>query len=698
MSVRLIETFDAETLAAIAAGFVNGTGATWVVSTVNPISGAHSLTSSSKGSLDLVILSDTGSGAPAAAADMGVQFDQKILSPLTVHHPSIGWVVRSNAAGTQFYLALLDSFTGTTVDITIFKFIGGSYIPVTPTPITISLAIAAGDIVHGRLSLIGATFNFYLSTNDTALPTTPSAAYADTTGSGGAAAITAAGYAGLIYSVNTATAPVMGADNLQVDDGLFNPGFVYSTGVTDTTAALVATPAGGGSTLTSTVPGQWHRSTTSGFTPGSGNALSGATGTRLNDTGLTGSTTYYYRKVWTDGAGTVVMSPEFSITTSGGASAVTVSPTTASGAVGSSVNFTVTHNGSSASDTITPNDGGDGGSFSPPSASVSGFGTATFAYTSVSAGTKSLTFVSSLGFTSGTATLTAVPGLEYTRVDATDYRTGQNIMVLVPNVNSAHPYSSGTPTGVILYAHGAGEDQTALLTDSLKVNIVNALLDAGYILAGTNAHGENWGCQAAVDDYAALDEYLRANYNVSNVVIWVQSMGGLAGALALAQNKVKGVVGLVGIYPVFSLSDLYGIGTFTAEINTAYGITGSGIHTYAHQTYGHDPVLLPALASRNVPTFLTSSSGDTVVPKAQNADVYHALIAGSCRENILVATSGDHGDLSNFTTTIATQITAFVGRCLARPVNTRGMAVTGGMALVSGGVVVLDSGLTIPVV
>jgi hypothetical protein len=245
-------------------------------------------------------------------------------------------------------------------------------------------------------------------------------------------------------------------------------------------------------------------------------------------------------------------------------------------------------------------------------------------------------------------------------------------MVLVPNAYSAVPYNAANPTPVIMYAHGMGEDQTGLLTDSLKATVVTALLNAGYILAGTNAHGANWGNQAGVNDYAALDQYLRLNYNVSNVCIWSQSMGGCAGLLALAQNKVRGVVGWLGTYPVCSLSAAYtgtGNANFSTSITTAFGITGSGIYTYTNQTYGNDPLIKNAIAFRNVPMRFYASPSDTYVLKSANTDLLHALVVGSCRESTIVVCTGDHGDPSHFD---ATSYTAFFARCFANAVPTTG--------------------------
>lgn len=71
--------------------------------------------------------------------------------------------------------------------------------------------------------------------------------------------------------------------------------------VQSTTDSLVATAATGG---TGPYTQQWNRSTTTGFTPGAGTVIAGATGLTLNDSGLIPNTNYFYKVVYTDtGAG-----------------------------------------------------------------------------------------------------------------------------------------------------------------------------------------------------------------------------------------------------------------------------------------------------------------------------------------------------------------------------------------------------------
>lgn len=255
----------------------------------------------------------------------------------------------------------------------------------------------------------------------------------------------------------------------------------------------------------------------------------------------------------------------------------------------------------------------------------------------------------------------------YSQVNTTDTIGGQAIMVLVPSVDSDVPYNASNPTRVVLYAHGSGEDEGGLLDDSLKAGVVTGLLTAGYILAGSNERGNNWGTQTAVDDLVALEKYVRDNYNVEGVAIWSQSMGGLSGLLCLAQGKFP-VVGWLGTYPVCNLANLYSLGTYTSDINTAHSITGSGSGTYANRTRGLDPALLMGFSWRHVPMRFYASTGDTVVPKANNTDVLAALVAGCARETAVVACSGNHGDTSHFD---ATDYLAFFERCFDTPVATR---------------------------
>jgi len=61
---------------------------------------------------------------------------------------------------------------------------------------------------------------------------------------------------------------------------------------------------------------QWYRSTTSGFSPGGGSLISGATSLTLADTGLIPNTTYYYKVVATDSLAATGTSSQLTAVTS----------------------------------------------------------------------------------------------------------------------------------------------------------------------------------------------------------------------------------------------------------------------------------------------------------------------------------------------------------------------------------------------
>lgn len=74
-------------------------------------------------------------------------------------------------------------------------------------------------------------------------------------------------------------------------------GALSQVSVASTSAVLSSAAASGG---VGPYTYQWYRSTTSGFTPGVGNIISGATALSLSDSGLIPNTQYYYKVVATD--------------------------------------------------------------------------------------------------------------------------------------------------------------------------------------------------------------------------------------------------------------------------------------------------------------------------------------------------------------------------------------------------------------
>lgn len=91
-------------------------------------------------------------------------------------------------------------------------------------------------------------------------------------------------------------------------------GVLSQISVSSNSDVLSATAASGG---TGPYTQQWYRSTTTGFSPGGGNIIAGATALTLSDSGLIPNTVYFYKVVYTDtgNSNTTVTATQLAVTT-----------------------------------------------------------------------------------------------------------------------------------------------------------------------------------------------------------------------------------------------------------------------------------------------------------------------------------------------------------------------------------------------
>jgi hypothetical protein len=216
---------------------------------------------------------------------------------------------------------------------------------------------------------------------------------------------------------------------------------------------------------------------------------------------------------------------------------------------------------------------------------------------------------------------------------------GQNTYILVANT-----FDSTVSTVLVIYHDGMGESETSIVTDSLKATTIQALVDAGCIVASSNSHGDSCGNQDSLDDYVALYDYVVARWKVSGVLHLSQSMGGLSGLLCYAQDLVPNARGWAGIYPACSLSNF--AGSFPVATRTAYGYQ-EDYSDYPELTAGHDPVLLSTSVWNGRRLISWASASDGLVPKAANTDVLAGRATGAAEMTVITAT-GNHGDPSHF--------------------------------------------------
>ena len=93
------------------------------------------------------------------------------------------------------------------------------------------------------------------------------------------------------------------------------PGALSLVSVGPTSDSLSSAVATGG---TAPYTYQWYRSTSSGFSPGSGNIISGATSLTLMDSNLIPNTQYYYKVVATDSGSVSGTSSQLAVLTTNG--------------------------------------------------------------------------------------------------------------------------------------------------------------------------------------------------------------------------------------------------------------------------------------------------------------------------------------------------------------------------------------------
>ena len=243
-------------------------------------------------------------------------------------------------------------------------------------------------------------------------------------------------------------------------------------------------------------------------------------------------------------------------------------------------------------------------------------------------------------------------------INATD-AAGNTMRVCLPPT-----YDSRTPCPVVMYHHGSSETAAAPFAGTEKRAMMQALTNAGYIVASTDAAGiTSWGNNAAIQSYIYLYRYLRDHVAIGPIHHLAQSMGGISALLTLAAREVP-AASVALIFPCTNLAAMYantGWGSdFTVPINAAYGIPGSG--TYAAQTAGHDPALMAPTAFRGVPVWGIGSHGDVIAVRSLNLDPFVAAVTPYASEVTVLTSTGDHGDATNFNATAQASLLAFLNR------------------------------------
>jgi hypothetical protein len=226
--------------------------------------------------------------------------------------------------------------------------------------------------------------------------------------------------------------------------------------------------------------------------------------------------------------------------------------------------------------------------------------------------------------------------------------SGDNVRIMTPLTRV-----SGT---ALIWCHGMGGSEKDI---NLTPNTVYSYagIGAGHLVAACNAFGYNWDNPTAQAAVEALVAYLVANYGVTKVVMFGGSAGGPVGLLKTTQGFAGATVkGWHGIFPVCDLALAETHPSLKASIDAAFPGFPAG-------TAGRDPMLFSASVFNGLRLRCMGSLADTVVPVNLHGQKLMAQAAGHALENTCIVTTGDHGDMSNFTQALADDFTAFLGRC-----------------------------------
>ncbi|MCW2579719.1 MAG: uncharacterized protein JWR82_1320 [Blastococcus sp.] len=177
---------------------------------------------------------------------------------------------------------------------------------------------------------------------------------------------------------------------------------------------------------------------------------------------------------------------------------------------------------------------------------------------------------------------------------------GQRVLT----VTSSRPVSGPRPVALVL--HGAGQDRRVPVEQSAEA-FTQTLIDAGWIVASSDAGGDAWGSAASQAAYGQLLDRLRDEYPVSGVVLVSLSMGGIAGLNMVAAGSVPDLLGWVGVTPVTNLAAMAADPRFTDLIRRALS---------AEEASAVDPLAVPVHRLQGVPLVAVVSPSDPWTPPA----------------------------------------------------------------------------------
>lgn len=177
---------------------------------------------------------------------------------------------------------------------------------------------------------------------------------------------------------------------------------------------------------------------------------------------------------------------------------------------------------------------------------------------------------------------------------------------------------------------------------------LSAVPDAcGVAWVQCRLHGNSYGNADCMQDLRAVYEWVTSQIAVSSVILFGNSMGGVAACNALTRNVIPGVIGLYLTDPAIDLYQRFAAGSAgaMANVRSAYGISND--IQYAALTAGFDPMLADWTAWRGMPVTILGGPQDGTVPFALHGQALAAKLDGHNDVDVIEMPFG-HGASNRF--------------------------------------------------
>jgi len=202
---------------------------------------------------------------------------------------------------------------------------------------------------------------------------------------------------------------------------------------------------------------------------------------------------------------------------------------------------------------------------------------------------------------------------------------------------------------VVVFFHDKDRDGQTMWSTNERI-VLKSLLDEGYVVISSNNMSlSDWGNAQSIVDFNDLIDCYKDYLNIqTSYFIYSEGMGFLSALNLINHSPSIRVRAILGLSPAVDLSALYnnGTGSLSTSIASAYGLLSAS--EFATKTNGYNPMSSDCKNFVSVPMLLYASASDTIINKTNNADAFMIKMNGLNGSVIVVTTTGDHLDLSNY--------------------------------------------------